>query len=431
VSVAINTGSARGASVAAPLVGAPIVQGAPTPADKPAPAGAPPASNRFAELLRRNRAEAPRPAAPAPTPTARADASADQGEAGDTSSIEAKAAPANAAKARAATPKTAAGKTSGEDREQGSDKSDAVRGDDSSDDGDRIEHPASPMSPADRLESRPGPALAIDTLRRIAASPDGSDNATGSGAEERDASTAVGTATAYGRGHARGMASIDAANDPRTSAADATRDMALRATADARVQLASDDIVPRASDSPATTTAHDRGIDALTASLGVGAASPGADPAAATTSAPTLALATPVDSPDFASALGVRVSVLVQDGVQQAELHLNPAETGPVSIHISLDGTAARVDFGADLASTRAAIERGLPELASALRDAGFTLAGGGVSQHAGGRASGDDDARRSMARSDDGGNPAATPIAADSRRVVRTVTAGGVDLYA
>ena len=123
--------------------------------------------------------------------------------------------------------------------------------------------------------------------------------------------------------------------------------------------------------------------------------------------------------------------MLVQDGVQQAELHLNPAETGPVSIHISLDGTAARVDFGADLASTRAAIERGLPELASALRDAGFTLAGGGVSQHAGGRASGDDDARRSTARIDGGGNPAATPIAAESRRVVRTVAAGGVDLYA
>jgi flagellar hook-length control protein FliK len=227
------------------------------------------------------------------------------------------------------------------------------------------------------------------------------------------------------------MASIDAANDPRTSPADATRDIAVRATADARVQLASDDIVPRASDSPATTTAHDRGIDALTASLGVGAASPGADPAAATASAPAPALATPVDSPDFASALGVRVSVLVQDGVQQAELHLNPAETGPVSIHISLDGTAARVDFGADLASTRAAIERGLPELASALRDAGFTLAGGGVSQHAGGRASGDDDTGRSTARLDGGGNSTSTPVAADSRRVVRTVSAGGVDLYA
>ena len=154
-------------------------------------------------------------------------------------------------------------------------------------------------------------------------------------------------------------------------------------------------------------------------------------PVVATTAATTLALATPVDAPDFAAVLGVRVSMLVRDGVQQAELHLNPAETGPVSIHITLEGTAARVDFGADVAATRAAIERGLPELASALRDAGFTLAGGGVSQHAGGRASGEDDAARSGPRLDRTGSPASTSIAAESRRVVRAVAAGGVDLYA
>ena len=250
------------------------------------------------------------------------------------------------------------------------------------------------MAPADRLDSRPDAALAIDALRRIAAaSAAGATTRPDRAAEERDASAAVGTATAHGRGHARGMASIDAANDRRASPVDATpRQRAARrcrCSPAARVRRHR----CRASDSPAATPAHDRGIDALTASLGVGAASRGADPAPATTAASTLALATPVDAPDFAGALGVQVSVLVQDGVQQAELHLNPAETGPVSIHISLDGTAARVDFGADLAATRQAIERGLPELASALRDAGLTLAGGGVSQHAGGRASGDDDA--------------------------------------
>ena len=389
VSVAMNTGSARGASVAAPLVGAPIVQAAPTPADKPAPAGAQPASNRFAELLRRNRAEAPKPAAPEPTPAARADASADRGEAGDTSSIEAKAAPANAAKARAATPKATTEKASGEDQEQGSDKSDAVCGDDGSDDADRIDRPASTMAPADRLDSRPASALAIDTLRRIASlrAPPGATTrpepwpkiAMPPPPSARRPRTAAGMPAAWHRSMRPTTA--------RTSPVDASRDTALRVAADARLQLASGDTRAARLDSPAATTAHDRGVDALTASLGVGAASRGADPAAATTAAPALALATPVDAPDFASALGVRVSVLVQDGVQQAELHLNPAETGPVSIHISLDGTAARVDFGADVAATRAAIERGLPELASALRDAGFTLAGGGVSQHAGGRA--------------------------------------------
>ena len=89
-----------------------------------------------------------------------------------------------------------------------------------------------------------------------------------------------------------------------------------------------------------------------------------------------------VDSPEFAAAFGVQVSVFVREGVQHAELHLNPVETGPVSIAITLEGSQAHVEFGADLAATRQAIENGLPALASALRDAGFTLAGGGVAQH-------------------------------------------------
>src|SRR6185436_20526917 len=81
---------------------------------------------------------------------------------------------------------------------------------------------------------------------------------------------------------------------------------------------------------------------------------------------------------------------LAGNGVQRAELHLNPAEMGPVSVQIVVDGAHARVDFGADLAASRQAIENGLPELASALRDAGLTLTGGGVSQHARGQSQGD-----------------------------------------
>ena len=140
-----------------------------------------------------------------------------------------------------------------------------------------------------------------------------------------------------------------------------------------------------------------------------------------------VALATPTDSPDFAAALGVQVSVLARDGVQHAELHLHPVETGPVSIRIEVDGTTARIDFGADLAATRHAIEQGLPELASALRDAGLTLAGGGVSQHAGSRPRGDGDG------ADRPQTPATTtsPIVMPVRAAQRRIAAGGVDLYA
>lgn len=152
---------------------------------------------------------------------------------------------------------------------------------------------------------------------------------------------------------------------------------------------------------------------------------------AARDSAPplTVNLPTPLASPEFAQALGVQMSVLAADGVQRAELQLNPAEMGPVSVQIVIEGTNARVDFGADLAATRQVIEAGMPELAGALRDAGFTLAGGGVSQHAGGRGEpsktpGDADGHsRQGAEAEH-----AAPPRAPQRRAVR---AGGVDLYA
>jgi flagellar hook-length control protein FliK len=158
-----------------------------------------------------------------------------------------------------------------------------------------------------------------------------------------------------------------------------------------------------------------------------------AEPGRADGPTPTLALPTPVDSPQFAGALGIQVSVLAKGGVQHAELHLNPAEMGPVSIRIELDGSEAQVQFGADLEQTRQAIERGLPELASALRDAGFTLSGGGVSQHARQRGGADGEGEGSDThRSGAAGRHAdADASGTKALRAARHVAAGGVDVYA
>ena len=153
-----------------------------------------------------------------------------------------------------------------------------------------------------------------------------------------------------------------------------------------------------------------------------------------TAPAVAVALATPVTAPEFAQELGLRMSVLAQDGVQHAELQLNPADMGPVSVQIVIDGNRARVDFGADLAATRAAIEAGLPALASALNDAGFTLTGGGVSQHSRGRENGNGGNQGGSAaprerRIEGQANDAATRAASAASR--RIVTLGGLDLYA
>ncbi|MBC7483187.1 MAG: flagellar hook-length control protein FliK [Rhizobacter sp.] len=154
-----------------------------------------------------------------------------------------------------------------------------------------------------------------------------------------------------------------------------------------------------------------------------------------TSSPVAVAVPTPVNAPEFQQALGLQLSLLARDGVQHAELHLNPAGMGPVSVQIVMDGTQARVDFGADVAATREAIEAGLPALASAMHDAGFTLAGGGVSQQSRGRGDGSERGSEPgagpRARRIGGSGAADAAVAGAQRAVRRTVTVGGVDLYA
>lgn len=90
-----------------------------------------------------------------------------------------------------------------------------------------------------------------------------------------------------------------------------------------------------------------------------------------------------VGSAMFAQSLGARISVLARDGIDQARLNVHPADMGPIAVRLALDGNQVRVDLSAELGSTRQALEQSLPALASALQDAGFTLAGGGVFQQA------------------------------------------------
>jgi flagellar hook-length control protein FliK len=128
--------------------------------------------------------------------------------------------------------------------------------------------------------------------------------------------------------------------------------------------------------------------------LPTAAASPLHDAAAAAATAdsklPHASLRAGIDEPQFGAALGHQVALWVRDGVQEARLQLHPAELGPVTVQIALDGQAAHVEFGAAVAATRDSIEQSLPALAAALRESGFTLAGGGVSSQAGQRDDGD-----------------------------------------
>lgn len=137
----------------------------------------------------------------------------------------------------------------------------------------------------------------------------------------------------------------------------------------------------------------------------------------------------PLGSNGFAPALGSRLSVMVRDGIDHAQLKLNPAEMGPIEVRISLDGTQAQVDFSAAHALTRQALQDALPALAGALREQGLTLAGGGVFDQTREQRG---DARPDGARGASGRPGAANDAAVSTAAAARLPRARGVvDLYA
>lgn len=187
------------------------------------------------------------------------------------------------------------------------------------------------------------------------------------------------TATGRARGHtaaARGGAAIGAgAAELRAMFADTAAAAAAASAATANV---------------AGEAHHERAGDAAPAASRATSLLPadalfGPAPAAANTVAPLAGtqrearLSSPPGSESFARELGAQVSLFVREGVQQARLHLNPQELGPVLVRIQLEGQAAQVHWAAEQQPTRQALEQALPTLASQLSDAGITLAGGGV----------------------------------------------------
>ena len=84
-------------------------------------------------------------------------------------------------------------------------------------------------------------------------------------------------------------------------------------------------------------------------------------------------------SPEFAPALGAQLNVFLRDGIQHARLQLHPAELGPLTVQIQLDGATAQVRLAAEHPLTRQALEQAMPTLAGTLRESGLTLTGGGV----------------------------------------------------
>jgi flagellar hook-length control protein FliK len=217
------------------------------------------------------------------------------------------------------------------------------------------------------------------------------------------ADPAVPPSTAHGRdtGHAAGRATSTAPQGP-TRAEPATAVAATERIAEASGPTFAQTLaISGRSAEVQNASAPVQGFETqMAATLATPTPAPGSTGFAAPTAPTTLTsrIQAHYQSSAFAPEVAARVSVLAADGVQRAELQLNPADMGPVNIDIVVQGQQAHVSFEAAQADTRQALERSLPDLAAALRDSGLTLAGGGVFQQSpngGGADSGQTPARR------------------------------------
>ncbi|GGX78089.1 flagellar hook-length control protein [Litchfieldella qijiaojingensis] len=115
-----------------------------------------------------------------------------------------------------------------------------------------------------------------------------------------------------------------------------------------------------------------------------GAVSGGAASAPAQATNPMLASTLPahVSSPQWSQQLGQQLVGLHQRGGQRVELHLNPAELGPLSVSLKVNEHGAQAQFLSAHAQVRTAIEQAIPQLREALEEQGISLGETMVGEH-------------------------------------------------
>jgi flagellar hook-length control protein FliK len=86
------------------------------------------------------------------------------------------------------------------------------------------------------------------------------------------------------------------------------------------------------------------------------------------------AINVPVADPGWGEALGERVLWMAGRQMQTAEVRMNPAELGPLTVSVKVDDHTAQISFNAQHPATREAIEQALPRLREMFAAEGLTL---------------------------------------------------------
>lgn len=148
----------------------------------------------------------------------------------------------------------------------------------------------------------------------------------------------------------------------------------------------------------------------------------------------TASLSAPLATQAWEQQLGQQLVGLAQRG-GQVELHLNPAELGPLSVSLKLGDQGAQAQFLSAHAPVRQAVEQALPQLREALAEQGIQLGEASVGEQRGDQAGGflarGDGTGPSAEPSGDLADEAATPLSERQQASLAASLRGGVDLFA
>lgn len=89
----------------------------------------------------------------------------------------------------------------------------------------------------------------------------------------------------------------------------------------------------------------------------------------------------PVNQTGWGEAVGHRLMMMVNGKIQSANIHLNPAELGPIEVRVNVNHEHATVHFVSSNSTVRSAIEDAFPDLKEMFSQNGLSLAGANVSQ--------------------------------------------------
>ncbi len=93
-----------------------------------------------------------------------------------------------------------------------------------------------------------------------------------------------------------------------------------------------------------------------------------------------LSIAANIQNPNWSQQMTQQVAYMVNGGLQQAEIKLNPAHLGPMKIKLSITDDQATVNFVAQHAPVREALDAALPRLKEMFEQQGLNLADADVS---------------------------------------------------